>query len=108
MPAPRMRDISISRAKPAIRLTIVSPPIVPVALWRFISRSAAPASGVRGSFGRRRLARAVVPATLLLLKCLQLREIRAGEVDRIEQQRREAGVRDRLRHDLPRERKDQP
>ncbi len=31
-----IRDISISRAKPAIRLTRVRPPIVPVALTRFM------------------------------------------------------------------------
>jgi hypothetical protein len=34
--APRIREPIMSRAKPSTRLTIVSPPIVPIAFVRFI------------------------------------------------------------------------
>ena len=50
------RDISISRAKPAMRLTMVSPPIVPVDLSRFMRWPRA-ASG----FGRRPVGLAAPP-----------------------------------------------
>src|ERR1700754_2925438 len=86
--APITRDISISRAKPAIRLTSVSPPMVPVALCRFMRSPAARGSGLRRNFGRRLLA----PAVAFLALRLELREVSCREVDRIEQERREAGV----------------
>src|SRR4051812_49435090 len=105
MPAPRIRAISISRAKPAIRLTIVSPPIVPVALWRFMRLGSAPASSVRPGVGGSRLARTVALATLLfLLSCLELGNIGSGEIDRVEQKRRKAGVGHGIGDDLPSER----
>src|SRR4051812_8851090 len=106
-----MRDISISRAKPATRLTIVSPPIVPVALIRFMGLclprprlwGSAFVRGLRLGFRRGGLA---FPRTLL--PRLELRDIGRGEVDRIEQQRREASVGDGIGDDLPREREQQP
>src|SRR5438034_9047041 len=97
MPAPRMRDISISRANPAMRLTMVRPPIVPVALWRFMA-SAARASGFRWRFGRRLLAAAVAALNALLR--LHLRDIGAGKVDRVEQEWREAAGADPVGDDL--------
>src|SRR5205085_7450996 len=99
-----MRDISISRAKPAIRLTMVSPPIVPVAFRRFIWRAPpVPAFGKSGLAGD--LAdRAAARLRLLLGKLL---EVEAAEIDRLEQQRREAAVLHRLRHDLAGEREKQ-
>jgi hypothetical protein len=45
---------------------------------------------------------------LLLLHCLKLREIGGGKVDRVEQQRGEAGVRDRVGDHLAREGEEQP
>src|SRR4051812_34802411 len=100
-----MRDISISRAKPAIRLTIVSPPIVPVDLMRFMKPPRRAASG----FGGRRLAsaRAARFAGPLLLG-LSLSEVGSGKVDRIEQQRREAEVRHRFGNDLAGEWEEEP
>src|SRR5207253_936066 len=76
--APMMRDISISRAKPAIRLTMVSPPIVPVAFRRFIWRAPpVPAFGKSGLAGD--LAdRAAARLRLLLGKLL---EVEAAEID---------------------------
>src|SRR3982750_2139769 len=91
MPAPSTRDISISRAKPATRLTIVSPPMVNVDLWRFIARP----DGCGSGFPRGLLfaaARAACLAPFALLRCLELRKIRAGEIDRVEHQRRGAGI----------------
>src|SRR4051812_47175449 len=99
MPAPRMRDISISRANPAIRLTKVSPPIVPVDLIRFMRLPAAPASGLRRCVRRRRLARAIAAFASLPGLRLKLCDISAGKVDRVEQERREAGVGHRVGDD---------
>src|SRR4051794_17947568 len=108
MPAPRMRDISISRANPAILLTRVSPPIVPVDLIRFMRLPAAPASGFGRCVGRRRLARAIAAFASLAGLRLELRDISAGEIDRVEQERREAGVGHRVSDDLASEWEDQP
>src|SRR5438067_11872724 len=106
MPAPRMRDISISRAKPAIRLTIVSPPIVPVDLRRFMG--AGPGWSASG-FARRRFASAIVTThRSLLLGGFDLGHVGRGKVDRIEHQWREAGARHRLRNHLAGEREEQP
>src|SRR5437762_2170803 len=106
MPAPRMRDISISRAKPAMRLTSVSPPMVPVALWRFMRCSAGEASRFRRCVGRRWFARTVAFAALLLRR-FELRDIGAREIDRIEQERWETGIGDRVCDDLTGEREDE-
>src|SRR3546814_11661582 len=45
VPGPRTRARIMSRAKPAMRLTMVRPPIVPVALIRLIAPRARPGSG---------------------------------------------------------------
>src|SRR6185295_9039088 len=99
MPAPRMRDINISRAKPAIRLTMVSPPIVPVALRRFIG-APPPASCLTSAVGRRFRrsfdGRGPFLAAAALLGGLDLGHVGGREIDRIEQQRREAGAGHRL------------
>src|SRR3954453_341250 len=98
-----MRDISISRAKPAIRLTMVSPPMVSVDLWRLIRWTGAISgrSGVGRRLGRALAGRRRDPRLLLrLLRLLELGDIGRCEIDRIEQQRREAGVGHRLGHNL--------
>src|SRR5437868_3125872 len=103
-----MRDISISRAKPATRLTRVSPPMVPVALNRFIARLG-PGARSRFRAGVRKClaaAGAVAVGTLRLLG-LELLHIGRTEVDRVEQQRREAGVGHGVGDDLPGEGKGQ-
>src|SRR5215213_5209118 len=91
--APMTRDISISRAKPATRLTRVRPPIVPVDLMRFVGAPDARASGVAWARG---MVAAALDASLLL----HLRHVRRREVDRVEEQRREAAVADCFGDDL--------
>ena len=87
-----------------MRLTIVSPPIVPVDLKRFIgSGRLARAS----AFGASSPSAADRFAPARLLRACELRDVGGGEVDRIEQQRREAGVGDGFGDDLPGEREDQ-
>src|SRR6187551_1522241 len=109
MPAPRMRDISISRAKPAIRLTMVSPPIVPVDLTRFIglpSLFRLVGSGLARAFARfvrLVLARRAAGLRLFALLPLHLRKVSSSEVDRLQEEGREAHVLDRLANDLARE-----
>ncbi len=79
MPAPMIRANTISRAKPSTRLTMVRPPIVPVALTRFIE--SAPCG--RGS-GLARHVPGLAAGRLGLLLSGAL-HVEAGEVDRIEQ-----------------------
>ena len=94
--APITRLISISRAKPAIRLTSVSPPIVPVALIRFIPARSGSAGSVSarpvGSAARSAPGSARRRRSCLLGLGLQPAPCRRAEIDRVEQQRREAGV----------------
>src|SRR4051812_11248336 len=90
--APITRAISISRAKPATRLTMVRPPIVPVAFQRFI-RGAPPGAGARSGLADLAGGRA---AQLLLSP----RDVERVEVDRFEHQRREAALLHRLRDDV--------
>src|SRR5688572_33423858 len=91
--APITRAKIISRTKPRIRLTSVSPPIVPPALSRFMRLAP------RLLFGRRGLASggelALGLAAAGRLGGLDLLHEGRAEVDRLEQQRREAGVLDR-------------
>jgi hypothetical protein len=101
--APSTRAPIISRAKPSTRLTMVSPPIVPVALRRF-TRSVAAAGPVPRPAGRGQAPdrRASLPPPAGPLRLLRPRpaHVERGEVDRIEHQRREAGVLRRVGDDL--------
>ena len=84
MPAPITRAKIISRAKPRTRLTMVRPPIVPVVFQRFIGR---PPGGGQGQ------AWPISPAVPPLagrLSCAALLHVERVEIDRVEQQRREA------------------
>ena len=94
-----------------MRLTRVSPPIVPGRLDEVHRLAAARAVEVRR---RRRLRPAsrrspspAIAASRLLLLRLELRHIGRAEIDRVEQQRREAGVLDRVGDDLAGEREQQ-
>src|SRR5437763_5816742 len=95
---------SMSRTKPSTRLPKVSPPTDPSERARFIRFAPRPASGVGRSFRRRFFASAVGPLDALRLLCLRLLEIGSGEIDRVEQERRESAVADPFGDDLARER----
>src|SRR6476469_7478501 len=98
----------MSRTSPSTRLATVSPPTDPSERARFIRFAPRPASGVGWSFRRRLFASAVAPLDAWRLLRLHLLEIGSGEIDRIEQERREATAADRFGDDLAREREDQP
>src|SRR5438874_4853587 len=91
-----------------MRLTNVSPPTDPSERARFIRFAPRPASGVGRSFRRRLFASAVAPLDALRLLPRHLLEIGPGEIDWIEQERRESAVADRFGDNLAREREDQP
>ncbi len=99
----------MSRARPSTRLASVSPPTDPSERVRFMCSCPPKASEVRPrpAFAAGSPAGGTRPAGLLALLRLQLRHIGRGEIDRIEEQRREAGVRHRLGDDLAREGEEQ-
>src|SRR5207302_1504362 len=67
-----------------------------------------PASGFGRRFRWRLLAAAVAAVSPFAALRLHLLDIGSGEIDRIEQERREAAAADGVRDDLAREGKDQP
>src|SRR5690348_4258581 len=101
---------SMSRASPSTRLASVNPPTDPSERARFM-RFFSPASCGKSALCRlfRRLC-AAVPAhhAGLLLRRLDLSHVSGGEVDRIEQQRREAHARHGVGDDLAGKREEEP
>src|SRR3546814_66297 len=87
VPGPRTRARIMSRAKPAMRLTMVRPPIVPVALIRLIAPRARPGSGSGLADDFRGLA-----AGRFRLELGRALHVKRSEIDRIEPERREAAI----------------
>src|SRR3546814_11470241 len=87
VPGPRTRARIMSRAKPAMRLTMVRPPIVPVALIRLIAPRARPGSGSGLADDFRWLA-----AGRFRLELGRALPVNRSEIDRNEPERREAAL----------------
>src|SRR3546814_12654209 len=86
-PGPRTRARIMSRAKPAMRLTMVRPPIVPVALIRLIAPRARPGSGSGLADEFRGLA-----AGRFRLELGRALQVKRSEIDRTEHERPEAAT----------------